>query len=297
VSTFLEIIEDTLAEVSSYVRNQEAITVITQTATDSETTLTVDDASSLSRGVVEIGDELIYIKSVNQTAGTVSVLPGGRGWRGTTASAHSVNTILRNNPTFPRDQVRRAINDTIRGIDLRALSSHEFEFDGTQYAYAMPTDFQDVTGVAWNAPDSTEVWPLIKRYRIDRNYRATGDTSTVRAAIVLMEYPMPGRNVRVQYAKYPTALSADTDDFYSTTGLPASAEDVIRFGAMWRLVSTIDPGKVVATTPSADLVDTPIGPGDSTSVARYLYQLFNVRLAEEKAKQQDNYLSIIQYAR
>lgn len=297
MSTFAEMIEDTLSEVSSYVRNQEAITVLTQIATDSDTTLTVDDASSISRGIVEIGDELMYVKSVNKTAGTVSILPGGRGWRGTTASAHSVNTILRNNPTFPRDQIRRAINDTIRGIDLRAISSYDFEFDGTQYAYAMPTDFQDVTGISWDAPDTTEVWPLIKRYRVDRNYRVTGDSSTIRSAVVLLEYPMPGRTVRVQYAKYPTALSADADDFSSTTGLPASAEDVIRLGAMWRLVSTIDPGKVVAMTPSADLVDTPVGPGDSTSVARYLYQLFGVRLAEEKAKQQDNYLSIIQYAR
>jgi hypothetical protein len=297
VSNFSEIIEDTLAEVSSYVKNQEAITVLTQAATDSDTTLTVDEASSVSRGLVEIGDELIYVKSVNQTAGTLTVLPGGRGWRGTTATAHGVNALLRNNPTFPRDQVKRALNDTIRGIDLRALSSHEFTFDGTAYAYVLPTDFQDVTGVAWDAPDTTEVWPIIRRFRVDRNYRVEGDASTVRSAIVLNEYPMPGRTVRVQYAKYPTPLANPSDDFSTVTGLPASAEDVIRLGAMWRLVSTIDPGKVVAMTPSADLVDSPVGPGDSTSVARYLYQLFSVRLAEEKAKQQDNYISTIQYAR
>jgi len=247
--------------------------------------------------LAEIGDELIYVKSVNTTAGTITVIPGGRGWRGTTATSHGVNTVLRNNPTFPRAQIRRALNDTIRGIDLRAIDSHEFEFDGTQYAYALPTNFQDVTGVAWDAPDTTEIWPLIKRFRLDRNFRVSGDSSTMRTAIVLLESPMPGRTVRVQYAKFPTALSSDGDDFVSVTGLPASAEDVIRLGAMWRLVSTIDPGKVVAMTPSADLVDSPVPSGESTTVARYLYQLFTVRLAEERAKQQDNYMSIIQYAR
>lgn len=297
MSTFLEIVEDTSSEVSSYVRNQESITVLTQAATDSDLTLTVDDASAISRGLAEIGDELIYVKSVNTTAGTITVLPGGRGWRGTTASSHGVNTVLRNNPTFPRSQIRRALNDTIRGIDLRAIDSYEFEFDGTQYAYALPTDFQDVTGVSWDAPDTTEIWPLIKRFRLDRNFRVSGDASTMRTAIVLLESPMPGRTVRVQYAKFPTALSADGDAFASVTGLPASAEDVIRLGAMWRLVSTIDPGKVVAMTPSADLVDSPVPSGESTTVARYLYQLFTVRLAEERAKQQDNYMSIIQYAR
>lgn len=297
MSSFLEMVEDTASEVSSYVRNQESITVLTQAVNDSELTLTVDDASAISRGLAEIGDELIYVKSVNTTAGTITVIPGGRGWRGTTATSHGVNTVLRNNPTFPRAQIRRALNDTIRGIDLRAIDSHEFEFDGTQYAYALPTDFQDVTGVAWDAPDTTEIWPLIKRFRLDRNFRVSGDSSTMRTAIVLLESPMPGRTVRVQYAKFPTALSSDGDDFVSVTGLPASAEDVIRLGAMWRLVSTIDPGKVVAMTPSADLVDSPVPSGESTTVARYLYQLFTVRLAEERAKQQDNYMSIIQYAR
>lgn len=297
MSSFLEMVEDTASEVSSYVRNQESITVLTQAVNDSELTLTVDDASAISRGLAEIGDELIYVKSVNTTAGTITVIPGGRGWRGTTATSHGVNTVLRNNPTFPRAQIRRALNDTIRGIDLRAIDSHEFEFDGTQYAYALPTNFQDVTGVAWDAPDTTEIWPLIKRFRLDRNFRVSGDSSTMRTAIVLLESPMPGRTVRVQYAKFPTALSSDGDDFVSVTGLPASAEDVIRLGAMWRLVSTIDPGKVVAMTPSADLVDSPVPSGESTTVARYLYQLFTVRLAEERAKQQDNYMSIIQYAR
>lgn len=297
MSTFAEMIEDVLAEVSSYVRNQESITVLLQSITDSDLTLTVDEASSLSRGIVEIGDELVYVKSVNKTAGTADVMPGGRGWRGTTASAHGINTIIRNNPTFPRDQIKRAINDTISGIDLRAIGSYEFEFDGVTHAYPLPLDFQDATGVSWDSPDTTDVWPLIRRYRVDRNFRTPDDASTIRSALVLFESPMAGRDIRVQYTKYPTALSSLSDEFSTATGLPASAEDVIRLGAMWRLVTTIDPGKVTAVAPTADVMDTPVGAGESSSVARYLYQLFSVRLAEEKAKQQDNYLSVIQYTR
>ena len=297
MSTFGQMIEETLAEVSSYVRNQESITVLTQAATDSDLTLTVDEASSLSRGVIELGDELAYVKSVNKTAGTVSVLPGGRGWQGSTAQNHGINTIVRNNPTFPRHQIKRAINDTISGIDLFAIGSYQFTFDGISYAYVLPTDFQDITGVSWDSPDTTDVWPLLRRYRVDRNYRAEGDASTIRSAIVLFESAMPGHDIRVQYTKYPTPLSNLSDTFTTVTGLPSSAEDVIRLGAMWRLVTTIDPGKVTAVSPSADVMDAPVGAGDSSSVARYLYQLFSVRLAEEKAKQQDNYLSVIQYTR
>lgn len=297
MSTFREMVDDVLAEVSSYVKNQESITVLLQQIDSDDETFTVDDVSSISKGIVEIGDELVYVKSINKTSGTGTVLPGARGWRGTTAATHAINTIVRNNPTFPRDQVKRAINDTLHGINLMAIGSYDFEFDGVTYAYPMPVDFQDPTGVTWNAPDTTDVWPVIRRFRVDRNFRVDGAPNTVRAALVLNEFPMPGRTVRVQYTKFPSVMSAASDDFVTTTGLPASCEDVIRLGAMWRIVSTVDPGKVTAVTPSADLIDSPVSAGQSTSVARYLYQLFTVRLAEEKAKQQDNYLSIIQYAR
>lgn len=294
MSSFDTMIEDTLSEVSSYVRNQESITVLTQPIDVDDLTITVDDASQLSRGLVEIGDELVFVKSVNKQSGTAQILPGGRGWKGSTASAHGLHTIVRNNPLYPRIMVERALNDTIKSIDLMALDNFTFEFDGTRYAYLLPSDFENAVGVSWHAPDTTGVWPLIKRFRIDHNY-IDEDTAVEGKALVLLEYPMPGRNVRVQYVKFPTAL-AEGDDF-SDTGLPASAEDVIRLGAMWRLVSTVDPGKVVAMAPSADLVDQPVAAGDSTAVARYIYQLFSVRLAEEKAKQADNYTSIIQYAR
>jgi hypothetical protein len=288
-------VEDTLSEASSYIRNQESITVLTQAVNSTAVEFVVDDATQVSKGLVEIGDELVYVKSVNKNAGTATVLPGGRGWKGSTAASHGVNEIIRNNPTFPRSQIKRALNDTITAIDLRALKSTEFEFDGTRYAYVLPTDFDNITGVSWNAPDTTEVWPIIRRYRIDRNWREEAYPNVQRSAVVLNEYPQPGRTVRVQYTGFASGIT--TGDDFSDTGLPASCEDVVRLGAIWRLLSTVDSGKVVASSPSADLVDAPIRPGDSTTVARYVYQLFTVRLAEEKAKQADNFFSVINYQR
>jgi len=295
MSTFVQMVEDTLADVSSYVRNQEAITVITQAISSADLTLTVDDATQISRGIIEVDSELMYVKSVNRTAGTVSIMPGGRGWKGSTAAAHDANAIIRNNPMFPRVQIQRALNDTIKAVDLYAIGSTEFMFDGTHYAYVLPTDFRDCVGVSWNAPNTTSVWPLLKRFRIDRNFRTDSDPSTVRYALVLMEFPMPGRYVRVQYTKFPTSLSSGQS--FSDTGLPASAEDVMRLGATYRLLSTVDPGKVIANAPTADVLDAPVQAGQSTAVARYIFQLFSSRLAEEKAKQADIYMSIIQYAR
>ena len=292
--TLMEMVEQTLAEVGGYVRNQESITVLTQPVTDSELVLTVDDVASLSKGTVEVGQELVYVKKILAQSGTAQIMPGGRGWRGTSAQAHDALTIVRNNPMFPKAQIKRAVNDTIQGIDLMAMASHEFMFDGTTWAYPLPADFDHVTGVSWESPDTTGIWPLITHFRIDRNFRVPGDPAQ-RCAIVLHDAPVVGQTVRVQYVKLPAPLS-DNDDF-SLTGLPASSQDLIRLGAMWRLVTTVDPGKVIATTPSSEMVDGAVESGQPTAVARYLFQLFSVRLAEEKAKQMDNYMSVIQYQR
>lgn len=294
MTLFKKMIETTLAEVGSYVRNQESVTVLMEPIDAEALTLTLDDASSLSKGTIEVGDELLYIKKVSTQSGNALVMPGGRGWQGTNAQAHDVLTLVRNNPMFPRSQVRRALNDTITGIDLMAISSHEFMFDGSALAYVLPVDFETVTGVSWEAPDSTLIWPLIKHYRVDRNYHVPG-YSGPRSAIVLHDVPMVGQTVRVQYVRNPLPLADDEN--FSITGLPASSEDVIRLGAMWRLLTTVDPGKVIAVSPASEMVDGAVQAGQPTAVARYLYQLFSVRLAEEKARQMDNYMSVIQYQR
>lgn len=295
MTTLATMTDQVLAEIASYVKNQESITAVTQPVTASATTIDLDDVKAVSKGTVEIGDELIYVKRTIPTSSQIVVIPGGRGWRGTTATTHAVNTLVRNNPVFPRVQVQRAINETIKGINLMVLANHSFNFTGVQYAYVLPTDVVDVTGVSWNPPDVTKVWPLLKRWRIDRNYYDE-NTQTTRTALVMHEAVQSGRDVRVQYVRYPTQM-ASASSTYASTGLPESAQDVVRLGAMWRLVSTIDPGKVVMSSPSGEIVDAQVGAGESTNISRYLFQLFQVRLTEERSKQEKNYLQTINYLR
>ncbi len=103
------------------------------------------------------------------------------------------------------------------------------------------------------------------------------------------------QTVRVQYTKYPTTITDNQE--LTVSGLPSSCEDVVRLGAMYRLLSTVDPGKVIATSVSADALDQPVSAGASTNTAKYIFQLYTVRLAEEISKQQANFLNTIQYSR
>lgn len=295
MSTFNQMIDHTLAEIQSYVKSQDSITVLTQPLTIDGYTMSVDDANAINKGTVEVGDELVYVKAVAKTTGQAQILTNGRGWRSTTAAAWSPGTLVRNNPLFPRSQVKRAIKETLNGLDFPVVSNYSFTFNGSTYAHVLPGGAEYVTGVSWQVPDSSGVWHPIRHFRLDRNFFVDDDPNP-RVAIVLQESPMPGRQVRVQYVSRPSG-SFGGDDEFTISGMPASAEDVIRLGAMWRLVSTIDPGKVTATTPQADLIDEPVASGSSQNVAKYLYQLFQVRLAEEKAKAQNSFQQIIHYAR
>jgi len=299
MATLNQLTEQTLGEVNAYVKNQESVTVITSATTAGDLTMLVDDPSSLSRGIVEIDDELVYLKKVFPNTGTIQALGTagnviGRGWRGTTATSHVSGSVVRNNPIFPRTQVKRAILETIKAMNFPCITYHTFTFNGSDYSYILPDALEDIVGISWDVPDSTGVWQLIKRYRIDRNYYDT-TTSSIKQALILNESPMPGRTVNVQYTKFPTTITDNQE--LTVSGLPASCEDVVRFGAMYRLLSTVDPGKVVATTVSADVLDQPVQAGASISVAKYVFQLYTVRLQEEISKQQANFLNTIQYTR
>lgn len=297
MTALTNLVDQTIAEIGSYVRNQESVTVALNTISANDLTITVDDAKVVNKGMIEINDELIYIKSANSTNGTLLVLgtagnPVGRGWRSSGATSHVSGSLVRNNPLFPRDQVRRAINDTVKAMLFPVLENFTFTFTGSQYAYVLPDDVVNITGVSWEFPDSTKVWGLIKRWRLDRNYLYNGET---KSAIILNEAPMPGKSVRVQYTRYPTELT--DEELLTDSGLPSSCEDVVRLGAMWRLLSTVDPGKVTATSVSADALDQPVAAGASTNAAKYIFQLYTVRLSEEISKQQANFLNTIQYQR
>lgn len=299
MATLTELTEQTLGEMSSYVRNQESVTIITGALTSSALSVTVDDTKALSKGIVEIDDELLYVKNTIESSGSILILgteanPTGRGWRGTTKTSHVAGSIVRNNPIFPKSQIKRAIQETIKGMNFPVIANETFTFNGSDYSYVMPDSLVDITGVSWDVPDSTGVWSLIRRWRLDTNYYDTA-TQTTGQALILNESPQPGREVRVQYTKYPTTITDNQE--LTVSGLPASCEDVVRLGAMYRLLSTVDSGKVAVTSVSGDALDAPVPAGASTSAAKYIFQLYTVRLSEEISKQQANFLNTIQYSR
>ena len=267
-TTYTNMIDEALLNLSGYTMRQDRSTHLTQEITASGLTLNLADVSNIGKGVVEIDDELLWIDSYDRVSNTATVAPYGRGYNGTTAAVHTVNSRVTVAPTFPKAVVKKAINDTIDAV--------------------FPQLF---------ATGSTEEWMPLRNWRQDPLANTTAFTSG--NSISVYDNIQSGRKIQVHYTKKPTTLSASAGSavFETVTGLPSSCKDVILYGASYRLASFIDPGRLNYSSAEADNADTKIQYGSGASTARFMLGLYQQRLNEEAGKLRDVYPTRIHYTR
>jgi hypothetical protein len=254
------------------------------------TQFNVGSADNLAKGIIEIDDELIWIDNFNKTSSSMNAAPGfGRGYMGTTASPHAENAQVTLAPTFPRVTIKKAINDTIRSLypKLFAVDSTTFTFNASQVTYALPDDCREVLYMSWQTTGPSKEWLPIKRWRFDP--LANTPTFNTQKTVNLYESIQPGRTVKVWYTMVPETLDANTDDFVDVTGLPESSQDVIVYGACYRLLSFLDAGRINLSSAEADLNDTKNPYNSGSSVSKYIFALFQQRLQEEALKLSDQF--------
>ena len=105
MATFSDIVNEVQIRLSGYSQRQDQATHLTAALTSSGLSLTVADGSVLSRGLVEIDDELLWVASFDRTTGVATVAPYGRGFRGTTATTHASGSRVTIAPSFPRSLI------------------------------------------------------------------------------------------------------------------------------------------------------------------------------------------------
>jgi len=296
--TLGELINEVKSNLQGYVLRQDRITYLTSAIDADDTAITVGSSSNLAKGIIEIDEELIWVDNFDKSSATMNAAPGfGRGYQSTTAASHSANAMVTLAPTFPRQMIKKAINNTIQSLypNLWGVASTTFTFNASQTTYALPADAETVLFASWQTTGSSLEWLPINRWRSDgmANTSAfpTGQT------INLYENIQPGRTVQVYYSKEASTLVNSNDDFASVTGLPASSYDVIVYGASYRLLSFIDPGRINLSSAEADTMDSKIPFTAGTSSARYLYALYQQRLQEESLKLSDKYPIRVHYTR
>jgi len=295
VTTFGSLVDDVLLLMQGYGLNADGAAFLTGNGvTDTGLSFTVDSTDNLGAGLAEIGDELVWIKSVDDATATVTVAPDGRGYRGTVAAAYGADTRITMNPLVPRSLVKRKINETIVGVypTLWGTASTALTYDPVVMSYEVPADVEDILQVTYREIGPSEMWPPVRRWRLDK-HPDTVEFATGKS-LSLMDSLWGVTDIRVVYQKQPSELSADAD-LLTASGLAVSARSVITTGAAWRLVSFIDATRLRVHTAVSDYADqaTPMGAG--TQVASSLRRQYERELADEQQRQAVRTVPVIHY--
>lgn len=297
-ATFDQIVSRVKQQLLGYTRDQASISYLTNDvgATDVQFTVDPETVTNISKGLIEIDDELILVKKYDRSTGTVTVMGGlsGRGAEGTTAAAHTTNTIITDDPMYPTARVKEAINDTIQGTfpDLWVFGDYEFPKIAARYEYPLPVDVEDVYKVTVNTIGPSAVWFPLSSWRFNPSASlTTGQVfptppPTGKSLQIMRDFIVPGRNIRVEYIKKPNVLVNDSDDFTTTTGYPDRYIDLITYGACWRLLPAYESARLqqqaIEATERAPLVPT----GAGSNASKYYMALYQQRLAEERTRLQ-----------
>lgn len=286
MTTFDQLVKRVRQQLLGYAMNQESVSELSAPMTSGDTSFQVDTSTvtNLSRGLVEIDDELILVKTYAATSGVVTVmgLTNGRGYEGTTAASHSANALVTSSPAFPRARIKEAINDTIQGIypHLVVFSSTEITKSAVVIEYELPADLADVWYVVGQLIGPSKVWQPMPNWRY--NPRADPTVFPSGKSIQILDYVTPGQGIRVVYAKPPSVLVAGSDDFAATTGFADRITDLVVYGACKRLLPALESARLqlqsVETTERAPLVP----PASASKAASLFASLYAERLAEER---------------
>lgn len=287
--TFDQLITRVRRELRGFTLDQASMCTLAQDMLASDETFMVDldDVNEVSRGLVEIDDELILVKGYDAQTGLVDVLGGlnGRGAEDTAPAAHTADAIITMAPTFPRQAIKDAVNDSIVNLypTLVVLATTEFDFVAARVEYPMPADAEDVWTVVgrWVGPEIVSGAMPNWRFSTHPN---TADFPTGRS-IQLWTGITPGQTVKVVYTKRPALLSANADDFATTTGYPDRVADLVVWDAARRLLPSVMSARLQQTSVESTERSQLVSASDVARTVQTYAQMYGERLQQERERQ------------
>lgn len=281
MTTLSDIVTEANDYLHSFTATQEDLVALSAPINDTDLLIQVDTLGSLrvTRGAIQIDDELIWVGGENN--GVLTVPAFGRGFKGSTAAAHTIGSMVMLKPIFPRKNIENAILQTQQEVfpEVYAVKTTSFTYNPAITTYSLPSDCNRVISVTSDQPGPTKEW-----YRIDR-WRLTTDPNTgafpAGKAITLGEPGYPGRSIQVVYTG-PFGSLADAGATLASCGHQESHKDLLILGACWRLIQFADPARLQLANAEAQARGQAIPPGSASTVARQVYSLFQQRLVSER---------------
>lgn len=286
MTTFADLVDEVSAELHGMTEDLEQATFLTAEIGAADLTLQVDDASQLSRGLIEIGDELLWVTRIDPQNNNVTVAPFGRGYRGSGALTHAKNTAIVDNPRFPRASIKQKIQQTLSEIypEIFVVKTDESStVNPVQFAYPVPADCDTIITLGWKTIGPSQVWEPIRRY--DLNTKANTATFPTGRCVNIGDRMVPGQTIRLTYIARPGTLTSATDTLDST-GLDDNVRDILVYGACYRLVAGLEIARLQNTTVVQGYDKTTYvgSTGAATAGSKYYLGIFQERLANERAR-------------
>jgi len=281
-TTFENLIDETLAELHGQTSDLEQVTFLTANINATDLTLSVDDASQVSRGLIEIDDELMWVTRVDPTANQVYIAPFGRGYRSTTAATHTANTMVTDNPRFPRSAIKSKINETIGEIYPEIFTVKTDESNTSNpvlVTYPAPSDCDVILELSWKTIGPTREWLPVKRYRL--NTSADSTAFPTGRSVDIGDPMHPGQVIRIVYIA-PAAQFVNLSDTLTSVGLDDNAKDILLYGACYRLVAGLEVARMQTTTVQQSTRDQLVPSGSAMKGSQFYYSLFQSRLENER---------------
>lgn len=280
MTSFDELVREVRSSLRGYGLVREAVAFLASGIDDNDLTIAVDDASGLAPGVVEIGSECVYVRSID--GNNLTVAPDGRGWDGTTAASHASGVRVTGNPPYPTWRLEGAINDAILGVfpDLFGIASTSFTYNPSVTTYSVPADTEDILKVTTNVLGPSQEQAEIHRYTFNSNAPTTAFATG--NCLTLNEAPEPGRTVTVTYAKQPSALTSGDD--FTDSGLRETAKPAVVYSALADLVARIDSSRATVDGASGHEYGTTMKVGTATQLAAQLTARAEMELMKEKER-------------
>lgn len=267
-----------------YVRDQSMVTTLSANITAAALTGTVTEDNQLSRGLIEIDEELLYVNTVaiSSGMGQFTIPAWGRGQDGTTAAAHTTGAKVTQSPLYPRRRVRDAIFGVLREMFPRVygVKTLLLNVDVVRTNYVLPADCWEVFEVEWNLPGPSRMWARMNRWRVNKT--ATG----MEVELLGMRWPGPDR-VRVLYAVNPPT-DYGTEDL-TTFGYTQNIHDIVVMGATARLLMMTEPARLQVESVESHGRYEVVQGGTISQVAQRMYANFDRRVEQEAMRLQKRF--------
>lgn len=283
MSTLDSLVDDITQTLYGYGLAQPRAAFLVGAITNSATQIQLDDATGFEQGVAEVGNETIFIKSVDYGSNVLTLSADGRGYYGTTAATHADGARITMAPTWSRNRIATAVNEAILGTypTLFGVTTTSFTWSPAISTYGLPTPAEKILRVTTDVIGPSQEQVEINRYRF--NSVASASAFPTGNSITIEKGGFPGKNINVTYTTAPVSIT--WGDAFTLSGLAETAKLAIKYAACSNLLAFMDASRLPVDTAQADEFDpSRNGVGTAMRLSAQFYQRYQVELDTERKR-------------